>query len=388
MSFYSCTRFVAVALGAFLLFACGGGSGSSGFSLRTERAALQFVLDTGECVERKGVTFCPADQPDILADGTAVDTPFDETLSFDCFASAAAAVITDRCAYSFSFSGTGFESAKALRVASRTFDSDEPWSVVQPFQTGETGDVLFAGVEAEADASGIEATQIVVVAPVDPDDTTDQVAELADLGANLVFVVPEQVVSTKQFPDESDAIGDAAELGECAVFGPGLICPTDTSLGGLENGVAVGLPGPFFDTFVSVGVADGFTTCRLNDARHSCAVDLSLSTSGLFAGFYRVAARNVDSTDPLWSLSEEIFVMDAYDFDPLGAPASEFPATVQVVGATPNDTVASQITVQFAVLADPVPGPAGETVSLLEAVAGLYTFVSEPIEVSVIAAGP
>ncbi|MFQ5665151.1 MAG: hypothetical protein ACE5I7_01840, partial [Candidatus Binatia bacterium] len=62
---------------AVCAWACTGGSGSSGFDAfpSSENAAIEQALNEQRCVERQGLTICPADERSVVRPASPTPTP-------------------------------------------------------------------------------------------------------------------------------------------------------------------------------------------------------------------------------------------------------------------------------------------------------------------------
>ncbi len=231
---------------ALALTACAGGSGSSGF-IMSESAAINQALEEQRCVERDGLTICPADaggpplvptsestptptftptatpdvdispgpsatvtptaaashtrtftptpsgEPEMRVDTTFAAIPAGEFARADC----AAAAMDGFCGLPFGFTPQGFPVSAAFRVAVRTEPPDGPWQILaEPIASGSVGmpsfEVLIA-VEASADTSGpaVVIQIAILVFLQEPDLLPLEVRQLADTGADFAFVLPE-----------------------------------------------------------------------------------------------------------------------------------------------------------------------------------------------------
>jgi len=239
-----------VALGCALA-ACAGGSGSSGFDSfpSSENAAIQQALDERRCVERQGLTICPADEtraltpvaPTPTATGTPVnivDTPAPQRTptAFPAVTSSPTPTATPRspasphkpvvdtavdasapipcvldaadgsCLFLVPFAPDGFPETAVFRVAVRTLEPESTWTVGSDlsFIGSPTTPVFDAPVAIETSTRApVESipVQIAVLAFAESRaDVPSEVDELAQTGASFAFVTPQLTLTPHAAP--------------------------------------------------------------------------------------------------------------------------------------------------------------------------------------------
>ena len=228
------------------LFACAGGSGSSGFDV-VENAAIDQALDEQHCVDSGGLVICPADtttgiqptpRPTATPSATAspepttagpttetppVDTPatrtavrftptptitrtvratatatpagmhidvgLDRATAVDCM------IVDGSCGFSFTFTAVGFPPGTSFLVASRPLAPEGLWQISIPVTTGgptqaPSFDVLI--LVPTADPGQTIAVQVAVLAQSVPVDMAPASVDfLGESAAEFAFVTPE-----------------------------------------------------------------------------------------------------------------------------------------------------------------------------------------------------
>jgi hypothetical protein len=176
------------------LAACAGGSGSSGFdAFPTENAAIQQALDQQRCVERQGLTICPADQMQTTPAQPRVDTGgIDQNGFVGCVQSPS----DGTCSFTLPFAPQGFQPNTAFRVAVR-LDTTSPWTIGGdlPPKGTPTAPNFDAPVSivAQPEAPGNDSVvQLAILAFLNPTSAVSgEFAELAASHADFAFVTPE-----------------------------------------------------------------------------------------------------------------------------------------------------------------------------------------------------
>jgi hypothetical protein len=184
------TSIVILSLG---LAACSG-SGSSGFDIRSEAAAIEQALARQTCVTYNAVDYCPADATR-AQDSGRIDTNLSDATDVACMPNA-----DGTCKVSVTFAPEGFSPETVYLVASRT-DADAPWVIAPPpVSSGSPEAPNFEGMVGLDPATAVSPDGTVQVAVlvflVPPADVPASVAELANTGADFVFVTPAQGVLT------------------------------------------------------------------------------------------------------------------------------------------------------------------------------------------------
>jgi len=212
------------------LAACAGGSGSSGFDIRSENSAIEQALAEQRCVQRESLSICPAAEvtespaPTPTAPSTA--TPSNVSPNGPTPASTPAATATptptatppvttpqveihlDRvaavpcvgsdqggaCSFTLPFEAQGFAPEAAFRVATRTVNPDSRWTIgAASLPVGLSNPSSFEGpatVSVPANSSDARITaQAAVLVFEDPSPgVPDTVEELADTAAEAAYV--------------------------------------------------------------------------------------------------------------------------------------------------------------------------------------------------------
>ena len=184
---------------AVALAACTGGSGSSGFDL-VENIVINQALDELRCVEHAGLTICPTDSPsspDLPAPlDMRVDTVLGENTTVECPALNGDGL----CGVTFLLAPQGFPPNAEFRIAVRTQPPDDPWEVLpEPTPVGSTDPAVFDLVIpvdiSSIDPAGDLTIQVAVLVFFEGTDLmAGGIAQLADTGADLVFVTSELTV--------------------------------------------------------------------------------------------------------------------------------------------------------------------------------------------------
>ncbi len=235
------------------LAACAGGSGSSGFDIQSENAAIQQALSAQRCVQHESLIICPAAEPGTPAPSATptatheppqpTATPVSSASTPGSFPTAtptgaptalpATAAPTARhtatatatvtappgaqqitldinpvvpiactaapsagCAFVLPFTARGFPATAAFRVAVRTVDPPGAWMIGPAFvangaePTSIDAPTTISGV-ASAPAGPIAAQAAVLVFGSATPDVPASVSELVDSGAEAAFVTPQ-----------------------------------------------------------------------------------------------------------------------------------------------------------------------------------------------------
>lgn len=194
--------FAAAMLGA-CLWACAGGSGSSGFDgvRAAEVAAIDQALEDGNCVAHDRLTICPAREqccpvpatpaeqptPEPTAAPPADATPQIET-RLDAAASVVCAAIApgDSCALSVVFTPRGFPPGARYFVAVRGNETDADW-LVSPAEPAAATAGRFVSPATLA-PNTTEVQLAILVFDNEPESLAARVEQLADTGATLAYV--------------------------------------------------------------------------------------------------------------------------------------------------------------------------------------------------------
>jgi hypothetical protein len=241
---------------ALVLHACAGGSGSSGFDVTSENAAIhQALTEPQHCVEHDGLTICPAGvsptggpgtvptptptatasptvattplitttpsafrtptqtptivrtqaptTPTLAAptetpglSGPRIDTGLDGATSVVCIQSAPVAP----CSFMLPFAPRGFPPNAVYRVAER-LDSNGRWSIGPELAATTPTDGSFdapVAVSTQPPQSGEVTVQLAVLVFLSSSRTVPaEVEQLADTGASFAFLTSELVVHTQ-----------------------------------------------------------------------------------------------------------------------------------------------------------------------------------------------
>lgn len=174
---------------ALVLAACGG-SGSSGFDITSENAAIERALETQECVVFEGLMVCPADAV-APADGPEhVDTSFDHAGSVSCGQRSPGGP----CNFMLRFAPVGFPPGTIFRVAARRTEPEGPWEIgTEAPNANPFGDPSFDGevdLDVPSGAPSAEVSvQFAVLAFIEPPASLPtEVDHLLDSGAEYAFV--------------------------------------------------------------------------------------------------------------------------------------------------------------------------------------------------------
>lgn len=212
-------------LSGSVLTACEGGSGSSGFDVRSENAAIQTALAEQRCVQHESLTICPAGETHTPPEGSPTPSPMQALTPTPTSAppgptaTATASptmipagtqqveVVLDpstpitcmaldqkgACGFTLSFSTHGFPLTATFRVAWRAVTPDGGWTigpVLTP--TGAMNPSFDAPVDLRPQVDGtpgvimVQAAVLVFLNPAASVPT--QVSELIDTGADTAFV--------------------------------------------------------------------------------------------------------------------------------------------------------------------------------------------------------
>jgi len=219
-------RFVILLL-AGVVAGCAGGSGSSGFDIRGENAAIEQALGTGGCVAHEGLTICAAGQagaspavtPTPTTPSSAAATPPSTPTAAPTFAvstATATATLTPAtaqaidialntnvavgcvpagpsdCTFTVPFAAQGFPAAATFRIAVRATNPEGSWmigGVLTP--SGPASQATFDAPVALAPASPVAGTslQVAVLVFVGAGPAVPGTVEaLGESGADFAFV--------------------------------------------------------------------------------------------------------------------------------------------------------------------------------------------------------
>lgn len=201
------------ALAAYVC-ACAGGSGSSGFDALPEGAAIQQALEQQECVTRRGLMICPAEEASgVVPSGTppvaAVPTPTPSpqrphpphspvinTGIHDAMPVACFDVGTNLgCLVSVPFTAEGFAVGTEFHVAVRTLEPPGPWIIsASPAPNEGPSAPSFDGtvsVAAPVRAPTVRVQVAILAFEAPPTAVPSEVEELADSGADAAYVTGE-----------------------------------------------------------------------------------------------------------------------------------------------------------------------------------------------------
>ncbi len=184
---------------ALTLAACGG-SGSSGFDIANENAAIERALETRECVGFENLIVCPADAVAPAHGPEHVDTNLDPTGSVSCEQRSPGG----RCNFMLAFAPVGFPPDTIFRVASRRSDPGAPWAIgVEPVRSG-FGSAPSYEVQVELDVPVGDApgpgvsVQFAVLAFIEPRaPLPTEVERLVVSGADYAFVTAPLTAETQ-----------------------------------------------------------------------------------------------------------------------------------------------------------------------------------------------
>ena len=182
-----------------LAAACDGGSGSSGFDVRSENAAITLALMQQQCVPHARLMICPADETGSVPGNVATPTP--QTPRVDTGVSKAAAVpcvqaVPDAaCNFTLPFAPEGFPAGTVYRVAVRV-DASGPWTIGPELSSGASPATSFDAPVSVATSTfvpaGGTAVQLAVLVFLKPGGAVPTVVDvLADTGADYAFVTTE-----------------------------------------------------------------------------------------------------------------------------------------------------------------------------------------------------
>jgi hypothetical protein len=206
--------------------ACDGGSGSSGFDIRSENAAITLALTQQQCVPHAGLLICPADEtgnvpghvatptptvsaapaktatrgpsPAATPTGTPaappaprIDTGVSKATAVPCVQAAPDAA----CTFTLPFAPEGFAAGAVYRVAVRV-DASGPWTIGPELSSGASPAASFDAPVSVATSTFVPAggtsVQLAVLVFLKPGGAVPTVVDaLADTGADYAFVTTE-----------------------------------------------------------------------------------------------------------------------------------------------------------------------------------------------------
>jgi hypothetical protein len=221
-----------VLLGTFVAgCATDGGRGSSGFDI-TENVIISRVLETQQCLNSLGLTFCPADQQAGAVTATPTPTPITPTapasptftptvnptpyvntkLANGASIACTRSHVGAPCDLTFSFAGFGFPAGAAFRVASRLRAPDSEWTLTAPPVAAGNGDpaALDARVTLDVPAGATDPrVQFAVLVFLTPPLSVPAHFELlADSHTDFAFVTPEfalEIITSEPSPSATAA---------------------------------------------------------------------------------------------------------------------------------------------------------------------------------------
>jgi hypothetical protein len=189
--------FLSCSLLIFGLAACEGGSGSSGFDVRSENAAIQEALVGQHCVQHESLTICPAAEtgatPSPTPPPTATSGVQQVEIDIDPRAPVLCVSVQDGgCAFVLPFAVSGFPPTETFRVAVRTVDPNGRWMISDVLTpSGPATPTFEAPVDLGAPVSLCcgTAVQAAILAFFNPPASVPAtVDELVDTGADKAFV--------------------------------------------------------------------------------------------------------------------------------------------------------------------------------------------------------
>ncbi len=381
----------AMTLSLLLVVACGGigGSGSSGLS---ERTAIRAARQTAACAAATDVDFCPTDTEDVAPSGEEIYTPIESGTVAECFE-------LDEtgedllCEFGFTFIPSDFDDTTDFLLAARLFDTDDAWVVGSEsdlFEVPDDPDPL-ATNEAPIDPLlfGEDDVQLAFVildnaaAPATEEELPETVAELAELGSDLVFVPEPLRTVYSPLPDEDLAIETALAQRNCVDAGVFYACPTDEEFPPTDAEPSIGLPLFFFDSEVNVVDTPPFE-CVVS-APNVCTFSLRFRIDGLIEYYYQAAARVMSGAEPgLWRIDAE--VMDPEE-DPEIPREFDVPVAVELPAGTPVDAPGFVLPVQIALLPDSIVLDPSPVVDILSLSVGFEAFITETFDLEVVSSG-
>jgi len=197
----------------FGLSACAGGSGSSGFDVRSENAAIQEALVEQHCVQHESLTICPAAEtgatpsptspPAATPTATATATSGVQQVEIDIDPRAPVLCVAlqgDGCAFVLPFAASGFTPAATFRVAVRPVNPNGRWivgDVLAP--SGPATSTFEAPVDVTVPVSSCCGTTMqaaILVFHTPPASVPAAVDDLVDTGADKAFVTEPFTVQT------------------------------------------------------------------------------------------------------------------------------------------------------------------------------------------------
>ncbi len=174
-----------------------GGSGSSGFDVGAEDPAIALALEQGRCVERAGLTICPAgvvgaSVPILGADGTPAEgrVQAEET---DVVLCRIAAGEPERCEALIEFMPEGFTDAESFLVAVRSVEPKGGWQLsglpVPADREGAAPGTLAAPVAVPASSRVVQVAVLVYDRGGARQWAGRSASSLAASGARFAFVL-------------------------------------------------------------------------------------------------------------------------------------------------------------------------------------------------------
>jgi len=199
--------------------ACDGGSGSSGFDVRSENAAIALALLEQQCVPNAGLLICPADETkgvpgnEPTPSGTPTQPPLARLPRVDTGIGTATAIACMQaasdagCSFTLPFAPAGFPSGAVFRVAVRVNETGF-WTIGPALASSTMPMTSFdapVSVGAPANVSpGSVSVQLAVLVFLKPVSAVPaQVDVLAATGADYAFVTTTLTLQPLRAPSSS-----------------------------------------------------------------------------------------------------------------------------------------------------------------------------------------
>lgn len=187
-------RSICTFLLALAMWACAGGSGSSGFDVSpaAENEAISQALVQRHCQPGEGLTICPANEDSLDVpgqsplpplEGTNVGTDANTTDVARCVAGGEA-----RCRIPVSVNASGLPPGASYQIAGRGLEPLSTWTISEPAVTVADGDLVTFNGQIEVPSSSA-AFQVAVLVFIDGVGTAiGEISTLTETGATLGFV--------------------------------------------------------------------------------------------------------------------------------------------------------------------------------------------------------